>query len=107
MAQTATTQSTRELVLARRRAMSSGGKAALAAVSSAGTTQFTAASAPVRAQPAAAPATSGRTASIARRQAMSSSGKAGLQSGDRTRTPNSGGNGLISTAAPAQTRVAP
>ena len=79
--------------------MSSGGKTALAAVSSAGTTQSTAASAPARAKAAAAPATSGRAASMARRLAMSSSGKTGLQSNDRTRAATS--------AAPAQARVAP
>ncbi|UCC56906.1 MAG: CsoS2 family carboxysome shell protein [Gammaproteobacteria bacterium] len=95
MAQTATTQSTRELVLARRRAMSSGGKAALAAVSSAGSAQSTAsASARVRTAAAAvAPAASGRAASKARREAMSSGGKATLQGQDRIRTADSGGQG--------------
>ncbi|MDH3899990.1 MAG: CsoS2 family carboxysome shell protein, partial [Gammaproteobacteria bacterium] len=93
MAQTATTQSTRELVLARRRAMSSGGKAALA-VPSAGNTQTTA-----RPAPAAAPGTSGRAASMARREAMSSGGKvavAGVSSAGNTQT----------TAAPARIRTA-
>ncbi|MGB5260411.1 MAG: CsoS2 family carboxysome shell protein [Gammaproteobacteria bacterium] len=95
MAQTATKQSTRELVLARRRAMSSGGKAALAAASTTANMQTAAAPAPAGIRtattPTTAPAANGRAASIARRKAMSSSGKSGIQGKDRIRTPHSGG----------------
>jgi hypothetical protein len=87
MAQTSNKMSARELVLERRRAMSTVGKAAL--------TTNTAQPAPVRsAAPASAasysstartPANSSREASIARRLAMSAGGKKSIQSKDRTR----------------------
>ena len=91
--------------------MSSGGKAALATVSSAAT-QDRSRSAPARTQPApartqsaparkqyapllaAAPAASGsnaRAASLARRKAMSTRGKSAVQSADRVRTLTAGG----------------
>ncbi|NNJ96084.1 MAG: carboxysome shell protein [Gammaproteobacteria bacterium] len=96
MAQSATNQSTRQLVLERRRAMSTTGKAALAANTAQATTtsrtRTTATASPVSAvsysSAARTPASSGRAASLARRLAMSSSGKAGIQSKDRTRGAN-------------------
>ncbi|NNJ93997.1 MAG: carboxysome shell protein [Halobacteria archaeon] len=106
MAQTATNQSTRELVQARRRAMSSGGKAALAAVTAAGNTQTTAVPAPTRTRAAATPAmasvATGRAASIARRKAMSGSGKSGIHSNDRIRTISAGGKQPPQTSASQQ-----
>ena len=84
MAQTATTQSAREASLARRRALTSKGKAAIAGttMTSAGQTRQ------VSSQAAGITAMSGgsaRKASLARREAMSTSGKAGINSKDRTR----------------------
>ena len=97
--------------MARRRAMSTKGKAALA-TKTAQTPARTrpaaaAAAAPVAssyAAPARAPSSSGRAASVARRQAMSGGGKTAIQSKDRTRTSDSGGKGRSSApvaAAPA------
>lgn len=92
--------------MARRRAMSSGGKGALAAVSAAANTQATAAPAASRmrtaAAPAMAPAANGRVASMARRKAMSSSGKSGIQSEDRIRTISTGGKQPPQTSASQQ-----
>jgi len=88
MAQTANNNMTaREASLARRRAMSTGGKAALATGSrSAGASATGRSASP--AAPAPAPRASGqdaRSASRARRRAMSTGGKAALPQGDRTR----------------------
>ncbi len=89
------TLSGRELALARRRAMSTSGKAAIGGAadrtaSSARATTATAAPAKpapvVRATGNSTPASVGRSASLARRQAMSTRGKAGVQSGDRVRS---------------------
>jgi hypothetical protein len=92
MAQTATTNTSnaREAALARRRAMSTTGKAAIkpsaqsAGASSGAKPQTASASAPS----AAGKGTSGRAASIKRREAMSTQGKAGITSKDRTRADN-------------------
>ena len=105
MAQTSNKMSARELVLERRRAMSTMGKAAL-------TTNTAQPAPPVRsAAPASAasysstartPANSSREASIARRLAMSAGGKKGIQSKDRTR-----GEEIKSAAPAAPTAAAP
>jgi hypothetical protein len=97
-------QTTRELVLARRKAMSTSGKAGLPGGGGSNPAPVRASARPASSQPAAAtapaqvisPATtagatysqssSTRAASMARRQAMSSRGKANLQSKDRTRS---------------------
>ena len=106
--------STRELVLARRKAMSTTGKAGLPAGASqpsanARPAASTATSAPVRtAAPAvssySAPANStasvARLASLARREAMSTGGKKSIQSQDRVRTATSGGKGESQASAP-------
>ncbi|MGD8631374.1 MAG: CsoS2 family carboxysome shell protein, partial [Gammaproteobacteria bacterium] len=91
MAQTATNMSSRELALARRRALSSVGKTAVKGAATTGAAPVnTAPAAPARVAPAAAvPAaqgTSARKASRARRESMSTSGKAGIRSTDRTRS---------------------
>lgn len=92
----ANASNSRAHALARRKAMSSGGKAALkntdrtAADSSSGTTATSTAPrpAPARSASAPAPASGGgaKAASLARRKAMSSRGKAGVNSQDRTRS---------------------
>jgi hypothetical protein len=84
MAQTATTQTAREASLARRRALTSKGKAAIADTKTANSTQVK------RPQVQAArmtttPGIPARLASRKRRDAMSVSGKAGISSPDRTR----------------------
>ncbi len=97
-------QTTRELVLARRKAMSTSGKAGLPGGGSSNPAPVRASAHLSNSQPAAAtaparvttptagagavysPSSSSRTASLARRQAMSSRGKANLQSKDRTRS---------------------
>ena len=89
MAQSANKMSARELVLARRKAMSTIGKAALTtnAAQPAPTRQAVSTPAPAMsyAAPVKSPASSGRAASLARRLAMSSGGKKSIQSKDRTR----------------------
>ena len=85
-----TNMTSREAALARRRAMSTTGKAAIKGGSAtparaAATASSAAPSAPARAYVAKSSEGSSRAASKARRQAMSSSGKAGVQSKDRTR----------------------
>ena len=95
MAQSANTNSSREVALARRRAMSAGGKAALPQ-SQKQATRSASASSSVPAPRAAAPrvrASSGtessstaRTAALARRKAMSTRGKQAVSSSDRVRT---------------------
>lgn len=112
MVATADANSTRAKALARRKAMSTGGKAALkksgAAVSQDSGVASSAApaaapgrSAGVRTTPAT-PGGSARTASRARRQAMSTSGKAGVTSTDRTRV-GKNRNANTTAAAPAAT----
>ena len=93
MAQPANNMSARELVLARRRAMSTVGKAALTSNAAQAAPARTAAPAPAAtvssasySTSASTPATSSRAASLARRQAMSTGGKRSIQSKDRTRT---------------------
>jgi hypothetical protein len=99
-------QTTRELVLARRKAMSTSGKAGLPGGGSSNTPPVRASARLANSQPAAttapaqvfspaptagatySPSNSSRAASLARRQAMSSRGKANLQSKDRTRSAN-------------------
>ena len=97
MAQTANTMSARELVLERRRAMSTKGKAALTTNTAQPAPARSAAPAPAASYSttARAPANSSREASIARRLAMSSGGKRSIQSKDRTRGEE------IKSAAPA------
>ena len=81
--------------------MSSGGKAALTAVSSAGNNQAMAAPAT-----AASPASSGRAASRARRQAMSSGGKASLAGVSAANTQTTATPARSRTATPAAAPVA-
>jgi len=85
----AKSNSSRSIALARRKAMSSGGKAALkVAGGSAGSSAGGNASAMSTSQPApvsAAPGVSAREASLARRKAMSTQGKAAVNSKDRVR----------------------
>ncbi|MGD8525505.1 MAG: CsoS2 family carboxysome shell protein [Thioalkalispiraceae bacterium] len=83
MAQTATTQSAREASLARRRALASKGKAAVAGATATKSQQAKQASYQVSST--AVPGMSARAASLVRREAMSASGKAGIKSPDRTR----------------------
>ena len=94
-------QTTRELVLERRKAMSTTGKAGLPGGGNSNPAPVRASARLTTSQPAAAtapvttpantagatysPSNTSRTASLARRQAMSSRGKANLQSKDRTR----------------------
>jgi len=87
-----TNMTSREAALARRRAMSTTGKAAIkggsatpARAAAPAQASSSAPSAPARAYVAKSSEGSSRAASKARRQAMSSSGKAGVQSKDRTR----------------------
>ena len=87
MAQTATTQTAREASLARRRALTSQGKAALSNVA-AGANAVNTGQQNHRAPTVAgtpAPGMPARKASRMRRDAMSSSGKAGIKNTDRTR----------------------
>lgn len=94
MAQSAdkTSATAREAALARRRALSSAGKAALkqgAAAptsSSSSNTPARAASTPTAARTASKPAGVGRAASLARREALSTRGKAALGTTERVRT---------------------
>jgi len=91
MAQTANAKksSGRELALARRRAMSSGGKAVVQTAQASPSQAVTMTAAPARravGTAASSPSGSGRSASMARRKAMSSRGKVGVSSTDRTRT---------------------
>lgn len=97
-------QTTRELVLARRKAMSTSGKAGLPGGGNANPSPVRASARLANSQQAAvaapapvitpastvgaatSPSNTSRAASLARRQAMSSRGKANLQSKDRTRS---------------------
>ncbi len=90
------TQTTRELVLARRKAISTTGKAGLpggerpapicASVRPADDQPAAMASATIETAGVHSSSSTGRVASLARRRAMSSHGKAGLQSKDRMRS---------------------
>jgi hypothetical protein len=100
MAQTANAKksSGRELALARRRAMSSGGKTGVQTVQASPSQAVSMTAAPARravGTVTSVPSGSGRSASMARRKAMSSRGKVGVPSTDRTRS------GARSTATPA------
>jgi hypothetical protein len=94
MAQKATTNSSREVALARRRAMSAGGKAGLPQAKQQATRAAPAASsAPAPRAPAPRPSRGGaasgstaRAAALARRKAMSTRGKQAVSSMDRIRT---------------------
>lgn len=114
--------STRELVLARRKAMSTTGKAGLPAsasqpsanarpATSSAAPATVSAPAPVRAfnAPANASVSVARLASLARRQAMSTGGKKSIRGKDRIRTIDEGGKGQFgaqsSTTAPAADSV--
>jgi len=113
--------STRELVLARRRAMSSAGKASLqsgAAPAAASNRPVAAAGAGATAGAAAPgagsrPAHSERTvsvarlASIARRKAMSTGGRKSIRTSDRTRTAESSAGGVPRLSLPAPVPAAP
>ena len=102
MAQPENKMSARELVLERRRAMSTTGKAALTTSTTQQAPARLAASAPASsyASTAHSPSNSSREASIARRMAMSAGGKKSIQSKDRTRGEE------IKSAAPAATAAA-
>ena len=113
-----TNASSRELALARRKALSAGGKAALkstgGSAGQSGGLQGTASSAPRpvparTASAASAPSAGGsaRAASLARRQAMSSRGKAGVSSKDRTRADTESRQQPVKTQAPASANEAP
>ncbi|MGD9000202.1 MAG: CsoS2 family carboxysome shell protein, partial [Granulosicoccaceae bacterium] len=93
MAQPATNQTTRELVMARRKAMSTSGKTAIKPTA-ATTSQVSAPST----RTATNPGGSARDASRARREAMSKGGKASIQNKDRTR--QSPGAATASPATP-------
>ena len=109
MAQSANTNSSREMALARRRAMSAGGKAALPQSQRQATRSTSAAASPAPAPRASAPrvrtsagaassSSSARGAALARRKAMSTRGKQAVSSADRVRTAD---NVAKSAAAPA------
>lgn len=112
MAQAASNLSSRERALARRRAMSTTGKAGITATTAANNPPAeTAMAVSAATHPAAAnvssavstaPANSGRAASRARRQAMSTNGKKGIQSKDRSRTAVGTGVSPPFTPAPRQ-----
>ena len=106
--------STRELVLARRKAMSTTGKAGLpgsASQPSANARPVTSSAAPALASapaqvraytaPANASVSVARLASLARREAMSTGGKKSIQSTDRIRTAGEGGKGQFGAQASA------
>ncbi len=120
MAQSANTNSSREVALARRRAMSAGGKAALpksqqqaarSAPASAPAVSSPASaprpSAPRARRAAAAPVSSGSTARIAalaRRKAMSTRGKQAVGGGDRTRTLSNVAKSAAAAPAPSKNK---
>ena len=94
MSQTANTQanSSRAYALARRKAMSGAGKAAIKQSSASNGNASQSTTSPPPGQVAVATSKSSnssgsvRAASLARRRAMSTKGKAGVSGGDRTRT---------------------
>ena len=101
MEATANANSGRALALARRKAMSSGGKAALGNRS--GTTAPAPSSRPpVRAGAAASAGNSSRKASLERRRAMSTHGKKAVSTADRVRGPEikSGTKSVAAAATP-------
>ena len=109
MAQSANTHSSREVALARRRAMSAGGKAALPQ-SKQQTTRSSPASASAPAPRAAAPrvrtssgaasSSTARAAALARRQAMSTRGKQAVSSADRVRAAQNVAGSAAAAPAP-------
>lgn len=103
MAQTATTQSAREASLARRRALTSKGKAAIAGAAAANS-QTAQVSTQVSST-TTTPGMSARKASLARREAMSVSGKAGVTSQDRTREAPANMTSASSVAEPQRDKT--
>jgi len=112
MAQSANTSS-REVALARRRAMSAGGKAALPKSQQQAAPSAPAAPSPVSTSRASAPrarttaaAVSGsstaRSAALARRKAMSTRGKQAVSGGDRVRTAASVAKSAAAAPAPSK-----
>lgn len=106
MAQTANAKNSsgRELALARRRAMSSGGKAGAQTVQASPSRAVGMTPAPARRAVGTAASSlsgSGRSASMARRKAMSGRGKLGVASSDRTRTGVRGTPATTASQAPA------
>lgn len=105
--------STRALALERRKALSSGGKAAMKtaggnvgqarAANTASTAPAASTPRPMSARNAASQGGSARAASLARRKAMSSRGKTAVPHQDRTRT---GDHQLAGTGSPAATKPA-
>lgn len=87
MEATANANSGRALALARRKAMSSGGKAALGNRSGAAAAAAPSSRPPVRAGAAASAGSSARKASLERRRAMSTHGKQAVTTADRVRGP--------------------
>jgi len=87
MEATANANSGRALALARRKAMSSGGKAALGNRSGAAAAPAPSSRPPVRAGAAASAGSSARKASLERRRAMSTHGKQAVITADRIRGP--------------------
>jgi hypothetical protein len=85
MEATANANSGRALALARRKAMSSGGKAALGNRSGAAAAAAPSSRPPVRAGAAASAGSSARKASLERRRAMSTHGKQAVTTADRVR----------------------
>ncbi len=100
MAVNSNANSSRSVALARRQAMSQGGKAAIGGQASAApartaSTGSTSARRPAR--PVATTGSSAREASLERRKAMSTRGKSAVSSGDRTRTANDIPGGSVNT----------
>jgi len=117
MAQSAKTNSGRELAMARRRAMSAGGKAGLpqsqqqathstptmSSVPSPRNAAPRAAAPRVRTSPGAVSSSStARAAALARRKAMSTRGKQAVSSSDRVRSAPKSANSASALAAPAK-----
>lgn len=114
MAQTDNTQanSSRAYALARRKAMSGSGKAALVQTSAAGGNAPQSTTSPPPGKGAAATGDSGnssgsvRAASLARRRIMSTKGKAGVSSADRTRTDDEGSGAKSAPASQVEPKNA-
>lgn len=109
MAQSANTNSSREVALARRRAMSAGGKAALpqsqqrampSAPASSSAPAAPAAAPRVRTSSGAASSSTARSAALARRKAMSTRGKQAVSSADRVRDAKNLAKSAAAAAAP-------
>lgn len=119
MAHSANSNSSREVALARRRAMSAGGKAALPK-SQQQAARTAPASAPAAPSPVSTPRASAprvrttaaadsgsstaRTAALARRKAMSTRGKQAVSTGDRTRTAASVAKSTAAAPAPVENK---